>query len=123
MKLKQKIQCGVASALIAGVVLMSGVPALAAGTPNGTAPKSAVATQSFEEDETPLSAVNSAPVVLMGDEEVPLTLTDDDTPLNLTDEETPLMNITDDDTPLSMLPDNPFFNALRQLLELLGWKH
>ena len=114
MKLKQKIQCGVASALIAGVVLMSGVPALAAGAPNGTAPKSAVATQSIQEDETPLSAVNSAPVVLMGDEEVPL---------NLTEEETPLMNITEDETPLSMLPDNPFFNALRQLLQLLGWKH
>lgn len=111
MQIKQKIQCGVASALIAGVVLMSGVPALAAGTPNGTVPKSAAATQSIQEEETPLNAVNGTPVVLNYDEEVPLSY-DEEVPLNY-----------DEEVPLSSLPDTPFFNALRQLLKLLGWKH
>ncbi len=112
MKLKHAFQRGVASALIAGVVLMAGVPALAAGTPGSA--QSAAATQSIEDDDTPLSSKGSAPVVVE-------LIEDDDTPLSIDDDETPLMG--DEEVPLSNLPDTALVRILRQLLKLLGWKH
>lgn len=96
MKLKQQLVL----ALLAGVVLTSGVPALAAGAPAGTTPQNTIAVQMTEE-EVPLSLVDEE-VPLAGDEEVPLA--------------------GDEEVPLSSLPDTPFFNALRELLKLLGWK-
>ncbi len=96
MKLKQQL----VSALLAGVVLMSGMPALAAGAPAGAASQNPAAVQ-------------------MVDEEVPLNLVDEEVPL-AGDEEVPLAG--DEEVPLSSLPDTPFFNALSQLLKLLGWK-
>lgn len=87
-EMKQQI----AAALLAGVVLTSGVPALAAGVPAGAAPQNAAAVQ-MAEDGIMLSDV---------DEEVPLA--------------------GDEEVPLSILPDTPFFHALQKLLKLFGWK-
>lgn len=87
-EMKQQI----AAALLAGVVLTSGVPALAAGVPAGAASQNTVAVQ-MAEDGIMLSDV---------DEEVPLSV--------------------DEEVPLSILPDTPFFHALKKLLKLFGWK-
>lgn len=95
-EMKQQI----AAALLAGVVLTSGVPALAAGVPAGAAPQNAAAVQ-MAEDGIMLSDV---------DEEVPLSV----------DEEVPLAG--DEEVPLSSLPDTPFFHTLKKLLKLFGWK-
>lgn len=104
MKQKHTFQRGVASVVLAGVVLMSGVPALAAGAPANTVAQSMIATQSIHEEETPLSLDgHGAAIAVQGNEEVPL-------------------NISEEETPLSM-PDTPFFNALLQLLKLLGLVH
>ena len=98
----------IAAALLAGVVLTSGVPALAAGVPAGAAPQNAAAVQ-MAEDGIMLSDV---------DEEVPLSV-DEEVPLSV-DEEVPLS--VDEEVPLSILPDTPFFHALQKLLKLFGWK-
>ena len=103
MKQKHTFQRGVASVVLAGVVLMSGVPALAAGTPANTAEQSLIAVQSIHEEETPLSLEGQGAIAVQGNEEVPLNISEEETPLGL--------------------PDTPFFNFLSQLLELLGWKH
>lgn len=95
-EMKQKI----AAALLAGVVLTSGVPALAAGVPAGAAPQNTAAVQ-MAKDRIMLSDV---------DEEVPLSV----------DEEVPLAS--DEEVPLSSLPDTPFFHTLKKLLKLFGWK-
>ena len=71
------------------------------GTGSAPAAQSAVATQSLWE-ETPLSLEGEGAAAVQGNEEVPLSLW----------EETPLNG-----------SDTPFFNALRQLLQLLDWKH
>ena len=87
-EMKQQI----AAALLAGVVLTSGAPALAAGVPAGATPQNTAAVQ-MAEDGIMLSDV---------DEEVPLSV--------------------DEEVPLSILPDTPFFHALQKLLKLFGWK-
>ena len=108
MKLKHAFQRGVASALIAGVVLTAGLPALAAGAADGAEPESTAVTQMLvpSDEEVPLSVT---------DEEVPLTIEDDDTPLSITIEEVPLSG----DGQYGVT-GNGFWGLLFQLLEHLA---
>lgn len=106
MKLKYAFQRGVASALIAGVVLTAGLPALAASGAEAAETESAavvqVASSSDEgaaQDEYGVSAA--------------MDITEDDTPLSIPDEETaPSGNA-----------GTGFWSILFQLLKHLAGKH
>lgn len=106
MKLKYAFQRGVASALIAGVVLTAGLPALAASGVETAKTESVavvqVASPSDEgvaQDESGVSAA--------------MDITEDDTPLSIPDEE----------TPPSGNAGTGFWSTLFQLLKHLAGKH
>ena len=106
MKLKYAFQRGVASALIAGVVLTAGLPALAAGGAETAKTESAavvrVVSPSDEgaaQDEYGVSAA--------------MDITEDDTPLSIPDEE----------APPSGNAGTGFWSILFQLLKHLAGKH
>ena len=106
MKLKYAFQRGVASALIAGVVLTAGLPALAAGGAETAKTESAavvqVASPSDEGAAQDESGVSAA-----------MDITEDDTPLSIPDEE----------TPPSGNAGTGFWSILFQLLKHLAGKH
>ena len=106
MKLKYAFQRGVASALIAGVVLTVGLPALAAGGAETAKTESAavvqVASPSDEGAAQDESGVSAA-----------MDITEDDTPLSIPDEE----------TPPSCNAGTGFWSILFQLLKHLAGKH
>ena len=79
MKLKYAFQRGVASALIAGVVLTTGLPALAAET----AETESVAVVQVASSSDEGTAQDESGV------SVAMCITEDDTPLSIPDEETP----------------------------------
>lgn len=106
MKLKYAFQRGVASALIAGVVLTAGLPALAAGGAETAKTESAAVVQVVSpsderaaQDEFGVSAA--------------MDITEDDTPLSIPDEE----------TPPSGNAGTGFWSTLFQLLKHLAGKH
>lgn len=106
MKLKYAFQRGVASALIAGVVLTAGLPALAAGGAEAAETESAAVVQVVSpsdegaaQDEYGVSAA--------------MDITEDDTPLSIPDEE----------TPPSGNAGTGFWSTLFQLLKHLAGKH
>lgn len=105
MKLKYAFQRGVASALIAGVVLTAGLPALAAGGAEAAETESAAVVQVVSpsdegtaQDEFGVSAA--------------MNISEDETPLSLEDE-----------TPLSSNAGTGFWSTLFQLLKHLAGKH
>ena len=106
MKLKYAFQRGVASALIAGVVLTAGLPALAAIGAETAETESAAVVQVVSpsdegaaQDEYGVSAA--------------MDITEDDTPLSIPDEE----------TPPSGNAGTGFWSILFQLLKHLAGKH
>ena len=106
MKLKYAFQRGVASALIAGVVLTAGLPALAASGVETAKTESAAVVQVVSpsdegaaQDEFGVSAA--------------MDITEDDTPLSIPDEE----------TPPSGNAGTGFWSILFQLLKNLAGKH
>lgn len=106
MKLKYAFQRGVASALIAGVVLTAGLPALAASGVETAKTESAAVVQVVSpsdegaaQDEFGVSAA--------------MDITEDDTPLSVPDE----------DTPPSGNAGTGFWSILFQLLKHLAGKH
>ena len=106
MKLKYAFQRGVASALIAGVVLTAGLPALAASGVETAKTESAAVVQVVSpsdegaaQDEFGVSAA--------------MDITEDDTPLSILDEE----------TPPSGNAGTGFWSILFQLLKHLAGKH
>jgi len=106
MKLKYAFQRGVASALIAGVVLTAGLPALAASGVETAKTESVavvqVASPSDEGAAQDESGVSAA-----------MDITEDDTPLSIPDEE----------TPPSGNAGTGFWSILFQLLKHLTGKH
>ena len=106
MKLKYAFQRGVASALIAGVVLTAGLPALAASGAEAAETESVavvqVASPSDEGAAQDESGVSAA-----------MDITEDDTPLSIPDEE----------TPPSGNAGTGFWSILFQLLKHLAGKH
>lgn len=106
MKLKYAFQRGVASALIAGVVLTAGLPALAASGVETAKTESVavvqVASPSDEGAAQDESGVSAA-----------MDITEDDTPLSISDEE----------TPPSGNAGTGFWSILFQLLKHLAGKH
>lgn len=106
MKLKYAFQRGVASALIAGVVLTAGLPALAASGVETAKTESVavvqVASPSDEGAAQDESGVSAA-----------MDITEDDTPLSIPDEE----------TPPSGNAGTGFWSTLLQLLKHLAGKH
>ena len=106
MKLKYAFQRGVASALIAGVVLTAGLPALAASGVETAKTESVavvqVASPSDEGAAQDESGVSAA-----------MDITEDDTPLSIPDEE----------TPPSGNAGTGFWSVLFQLLKHLTGKH
>lgn len=106
MKLKYAFQRGVASALIAGVVLTAGLPALAASGVETAKTESVavvqVASPSDEGAAQDESGVSAA-----------MDITEDDTPLSVPDE----------DTPPSGNAGTGFWSILFQLLMHLAGKH
>ena len=106
MKLKYAFQRGVASALIAGVVLTAGLPALAASGVETAKTESVavvqVASPSDEGAAQDESGVSAA-----------MDITEDDTPLSIPDEETPPSGNAGTD----------FWSILFQLLKHLTGKH
>lgn len=106
MKLKYAFQRGVASALIAGVVLTAGLPALAASGVETAKTESVavvqVASPSDEGAAQDESGVSAA-----------MDITEDDTPLSVPDE----------DTPPSGNAGTGFWSILFQLLKHLAGKH
>ena len=106
MKLKYAFQRGVASALIAGVVLTAGLPALAASGVETAKTESVavvqVASPSDEGAAQDESGVSAA-----------MDITEDDTPLRIPDEE----------TPPSGNAGTGFWSILFQLLKHLAGKH
>ena len=82
MKLKYAFQRGVASALIAGVVLTAGLPALAAsGVETAKTESVAVVQVASSSDEGTAQDESGVSVAMC--------ITEDDTPLSIPDEETP----------------------------------
>ena len=106
MKLKYAFQRGVASALIAGVVLTAGLPALAASGVDTVGYERTAAVQvvspSDERAAQDESGVSAA-----------MDITEDDTPLSIPDEE----------TPPSGNAGTGFWSILFQLLKHLAGKH
>lgn len=105
MKLKYAFQRGVASALIAGVVLTAGLPALAAGGAEAAETESVAVVQvAFSSDEG--TAQDESGVVAA-------IISEDDTPLS----------IPDGETPPSSNAGTGFWSILFQLLKHLAGKH
>lgn len=105
MKLKYAFQRGVASALIAGVVLTAGLPALAAGGAEAAETESVAVVQ----------VVSSSDEGAAQDEYgvAAAIISEDDTPLSIPDEE----------TPPSGNAGTGFWSTLFQLLKHLAGKH
>ena len=106
MKLKYAFQRGVASALIAGVVLTAGLPALAAGGAE-TAETESVAVVQVASSSDEGAAQDEYGVAAA------MNITEDDTPLSIPDEE----------TPPSGNAGTGFWSILFQLLKHLAGKH
>ena len=105
MKLKYAFQRGVASALIAGVVLTAGLPALAAGGAEAAETESmAVVQVASSSDEGAAQDEYGVAAAL---------ISEDDTPLSVPDE----------DTPPSGNAGTGFWSVLFQLLMHLAGKH
>ena len=105
MKLKYAFQRGVASALIAGVVLTAGLPALAAGGAEAAETESAAVVQ----------------VVSPSDEGTAQDEFGVSAAMNISEDETPLS--IEDETPLSGNAGTGFWSTLFQLLKHLAGKH
>ena len=105
MKLKYAFQRGVASALIAGVVLTAGMPALAAGGAEAAETESAAVVQ----------------VVSPSDEGTAQDEFGVSAAMNISEDETPLS--IEDETPLSGNAGTGFWSTLFQLLKHLAGKH
>ena len=103
MKLKYAFQRGVASALIAGVVLTAGLPALAAGGAETAETESAAVVQVVSLSDEGTAQDESG---------VSMCITEDETPLSIEDE-----------TPLSGNAGTGFWSILFQLLKHLAGKH
>lgn len=105
MKLKYAFQRGVASALIAGVVLTAGLPALAAGGADtvGYERTAAVQVVSPSDEGAAQDEYGVAAAII----------SEDDTPLSIPDEE----------TPPSGNAGTGFWSILFQLLKHLAGKH
>ena len=104
MKLKYAFQRGVASALIAGVVLTAGLPALAAGADTvGYERTAAVQVVSPSDEGAAQDEYGVAAAII----------SEDDTPLSIPDEE----------TPPSGNAGTGFWSILFQLLKHLAGKH
>lgn len=103
MKLKYAFQRGVASALIAGVVLTAGLPALAAGGAEAAETESAAVVQVVSPSDEGTSQDEYG---------VAICITEDETPLSIEDE-----------TPLSGNAGTGFWSTLFQLLKHLAGKH
>lgn len=103
MKLKYAFQRGVASALIAGVVLTAGLPALAAGGTEAAETESAAVVQVVSPSDEGTAQDESG---------VSMCITEDETPLSIEDE-----------TPLSGNAGTGFWSTLFQLLKHLAGKH
>ena len=103
MKLKYAFQRGVASALIAGVVLTAGLPALAAGGAETAETESAAVVQVVSLSDEGTAQDESG---------VSMCITEDVTPLSIEDE-----------TPLSGNAGTGFWSILFQLLKHLAGKH
>ena len=82
MKLKYAFQRGVASALIAGVVLTAGLPALAAGGADAVGYERTAEVQVVSPSDEGTAQDESGVAAAMN-------ITEDDTPLSIPDEETP----------------------------------
>ena len=106
MKLKYAFQRGVASALIAGVVLTAGLPALAAGGAETAKTESAAVVQVVSSSDEGAAQDESGVSAAMD-------ITEDDTPLSIPDEE----------TPPSGNAGTGFWSTLFQLLKHLAGKH
>ena len=106
MKLKYAFQRGVASALIAGVVLTAGLPALAAGGAEAAETESAAVVQVASSSDEGAAQDESGVAAAMN-------ITEDDTPLSIPDEE----------TPPSGNAGTGFWSILFQLLKHLAGKH
>ena len=105
MKLKYAFQRGVASALIAGVVLTAGLPALAASGAETAKTESAAVVQVASPSDEGASQAESGVAVPV--------ISEDDTPLSIPDEE----------TPPSGNAGTGFWSTLFQLLKHLVGKH
>ena len=105
MKLKYAFQRGVASALIAGVVLTAGLPALAASGAEAAETESVVVVQvaSSSDEGAAQDEYGVAAAII----------SEDDTPLSIPDEE----------TPPSGNAGTGFWSILFQLLKHLAGKH
>lgn len=106
MKLKYVFQRGVASALIAGVVLTAGLPALAAGDADAVGYERTAEVQVVSPSDEGAAQDESGVSVAM-------CITEDDTPLSIPDEE----------TPPSGNAGTSFWSTLFQLLKHLAGKH
>lgn len=105
MKLKYAFQRGVASALIAGVVLTAGLPALAAGGADTVGYERTAEVQVVSPSDEGASQAESGVAVPV--------ISEDDTPLSIPDEE----------TPPSGNAGTGFWSTLFQLLKHLAGKH
>ena len=105
MKLKYAFQRGVASALIAGVVLTAGLPALAAGGTDTVGYERTAAVQVVSPSDEGASQAEYGVSAA--------AISEDDTPLSIPDE----------DTPPSGNAGTGFWSVLFQLLKHLAWKH
>ena len=105
MKLKYAFQRGVASALIAGVVLTAGLPALAAGGAETAKTESAAVVQVVSPSDEGAAQDESGVAAAI--------ISEDDTPLSIPDEE----------TPPSGNAGTGFWSILFQLLKYLAGKH
>lgn len=106
MKLKYAFQRGVESALIAGVVLTAGLPALAASGAETAKTESAAVVQVVSPSDEGTAQDESGVAVAMN-------ITEDDPPLSVPDE----------DTPPSGNAGTGFWSVLFQLLKHLAGKH
>ena len=104
MKLKYAFQRGVASALIAGVVLTAGLPALAASGAETAKTESAAVVQVVSPSDEGAAQDEYG---------VAAAISEDDTPLSIPDEE----------TPPSGNAGTGFWSILFQLLKHLAGKH
>lgn len=105
MKLKYAFQRGVASALIAGVVLTAGLPALAASGAETAKTESAAVVQVVSSSDEGAAQDEYGVTAAM--------ISEDDTPLSIPDEE----------TPPSGNAGTRFWSILFQLLKHLAGKH
>lgn len=81
MKLKYAFQRGVASALIAGVVLAAGLPALAAsGAETAKTESAAVVQVASPSDEGASQAEYGVAVPAISEDDMPLSIPDEETP-------------------------------------------